>query len=97
MSKPNGTIAFKARRVQLVLAVVFGHAVKHIYGSGLRTVVMPEIKIGLSLNASEFGSLATARSLTGGVTTLVAGYLGDRFSYKALLMLGLSLGLMGFF
>ena len=97
LSKPNGTITFKARRVQLAVSVVFGHAIKHIYGSGLRTIVMPEIKIGLSLNASEFGSLATARSLTGGVTTLVAGYLGDRFSHKAPLMLGLSLGLMGFF
>ena len=97
LSKPNGTITFKARRVQLAVAVVFGHAIKHIYVSGLRTIVMPEIKIGLSLNASEFGSLATARSLTGGVTTLVAGYLGDRFSHKAPLMLGLSLGLMGFF
>lgn len=97
LSRASGAIELKRRRVQLAAAVVLGHAIKHVYNSGLRAVIMPEIKIGLQLSGSEFGSLATARSLTGGVTTLVAGFLGDRFSDRAPLMLGLSLGLMGFF
>ena len=82
-------------RTKVAAAVVVGHAVKHVYNSSLRGIVLPEIKIGLELSRSQFGSLATARALTGGVATFAAGYLGDRFSNRAGLMLGLSLGLLG--
>ena len=56
---------------------------------------MPEIKIGLGLSATQLGALAFSRQATGWVTTLGAGYLGDRFPHKASLMLGISLSLMG--
>ncbi len=82
-------------RERLAATVVLGHCVKHIYNSGLRKMIMPEIKVGLGLTFTQLGLLVSARSITGWLTTLGAGYLGDRFSGKAALFLGLSLGLMG--
>lgn len=82
-------------RGRLAAAVVFGHCVKHIYNSGFRKIVIPEIKIGLNLSYTQLGLLASARSITGWFTTMGAGYLGDRFGDKAALLLGLSLGVMG--
>jgi MFS family permease len=49
----------------------------------------------MGLSGTQFGILATARQVTGGVTTLGAGYLGDRFADKASVMLGISFSLMG--
>ena len=82
-------------RNQLAGAIIFGHAVKHIFNSGMRSIIMPKIKVGLGLNRAQFGSLATAQSMSNGLSTLTAGFLGDRFSNRASQMLGLSLGLMG--
>ena len=83
-------------RNQLAATVVVGHAVKHIYNAGLQSVIMTLIKIDLGLSGTRFGVLAAAQQVTSGVTTMGAGYLGDRFPRKAALMLGISLGLMGF-
>ena len=85
----------KRGRSQLAAAVVLGHAIKHIYNSGLQQIVLPEIKIGLAINDSRFGTLLTARAVTSGISTMASGFLGDRFSNRASLMLGISLGLMG--
>ena len=82
-------------RNRLAGAIIFGHAVKHIFNSGMRSIIMPKIKVGLGLNRAQFGSLATAQSMSNGLSTLTAGFLGDRFSNRASQMLGLSLGLMG--
>ena len=82
-------------RNQLAITVVLGHAIKHIYNSGLQTILLPEIKIGLGLSATQLGSLAFSRQATGWVTTMGAGYLGDRFANQAALMLGASLSLLG--
>ena len=43
-------------RNRLAVTVVLGHAVKHIYNSGLQTILLPEIKIGVDLSATELGS-----------------------------------------
>jgi len=82
-------------RNRLAAIVVFGHCLKHVYNSGLQAILLPEIKIGFGLSATQFGSLAFARQATGWVTTLGAGYLGDRFAHRASLMLGISLAIMG--
>ena len=85
----------KEGRNQLALTVVLGHAIKHIYNSGLSTILLPEIKLGLGLTGTQLGTLAFTRQLTGWFTTVAAGYLGDRFANKAALMLGISMTLMG--
>lgn len=85
----------KRGRVQLAATVIIGHAIKHIYNSGLSTIILPEIKVGLGLSATQFGTLAFSRQATGWATTMGAGYLGDRFANKSALMLAISLGLMG--
>ena len=82
-------------RNRLAATVVVGHAVKHLYQSGLQVILLPEIKIGLGLSATQLGSLAFSRQATGWVTTIGAGYLGDRFAHRASQMLGISLCLMG--
>ena len=75
--------------------IVVAHAVKHVYNSGQSSLIMPEIKIGLELNRAQFGSLATASAIAWWSSTMIAGYLGDRFSNRAGLMLTISLSLMG--
>ena len=82
-------------RNRLAATVVVGHAIKHVYNSGLHSLLLPEIKISLGLSGAQFGSLLSARQVTSWGTTIGAGYLGDRFTEKAPLILGLSLGLIG--
>ena len=82
-------------RVLLACTVILGHAIKHIYNSGLQTILLPEIKIGMGLSATQLGTLAFSRQMTGWVTTVGAGYLGDRFANRASLMLAISMILMG--
>lgn len=85
----------KRGRNKLAATVVLGHAIKHIYNSGFQVILLPEIKIGLGLSATELGWIAASRQSTGWFTTMGAGYAADRFSNRASLMLGLSLSLMG--
>jgi MFS family permease len=85
----------KRGRNQLAVTVVLGHTVKHIYNSGLQSVILAVIKDDLGLSGTQFGLLATSQRVTSGTTTMVAGYLGDRFANKSGLMLMLSLGIMG--
>ena len=82
-------------RNRLAATVILGHAIKHIYNSGLQTILLPEIKLGLGLSATQFGTLAFSRQLMGWGTTVGSGYLGDRFANRAALMLGISMTLMG--
>jgi len=43
----------KEGRNQLAVTVVLGHAIKHIYNSGLSTILLPEIKLGLGLTGTQ--------------------------------------------
>lgn len=85
----------KKGRKQLAAAVIIGHGIKHIYNSSLQVSLLPEISLSFGLTGSQFGLLSTAGRLTSGLTTIGAGYLGDRFASKSGLMLAISLGLMG--
>ncbi len=82
-------------RNQLAATVVVGHAVKHVYNSALQSILFPEIKIGLGLSGTQLGTLAFSRQATSWVTTVIAGFLGDRFADRASLMLGISLLMTG--
>ena len=82
-------------RNKLAVTVILGHAVKHLYNSALQVILLPVIKNDLALSGAQFGALSTAGQITGGVTTMWAGYLGDRFANRSGLMLAVSLGLMG--
>jgi sugar phosphate permease len=82
-------------RNKLAATVVLGHALKHLYNSGFQTILLPEIKIAFGLSGAQLGTLATVRQFSGWATTMGSGFLGDRFSSKTGLMLGISLGLMG--
>ena len=103
LAEPKEPLLVKARvapdirrgRNRLAATVVAGHAVKHVYNAGLSSLLLPEIKIGMSLSGAQFGLLVTARQVTSWGTTMGAGYLGDRFSSRAPIMLGFSLGLIG--
>ena len=93
MTAPDVAPELRRGRNRLATTVVLGHAIKHIYLSGLRVVIFPEIKIGLGLSATQLGSLAFSQQAMGWFVTMGAGYLGDRFANRAALMLGLSLSL----
>ena len=95
MASTAVTEDIKRGRNQLAVTVVLGHTVKHIYNSGLQSVILAVIKDDLRLTGTQFGLLATSQRVTSGTTTMVAGYLGDRFANRSGLMLMLSLGIMG--
>ena len=82
-------------RNKLAATVVLGHAVKHIYNSGLQSILLAVIKDDMGLTAAQFGLLSTSGRVTSGATTMVAGYLGDRFANRSGIMLMMSLGMMG--
>ena len=76
-------------------AIVVGHAIKHLYNSGQSSLIMPEISKDLDLTRAQFGSLASVGQVAWWSATMAAGYLGDRFSNRAGLMIAISLTLMG--
>lgn len=82
-------------RNRLAATVVLGHAIKHIYNSGLQSILLAVIKDDLALSGAQFGLLSTSGRVTSGATTMVAGYLGDRFANRSGIMLMSSLGMMG--
>ena len=82
-------------RKKAAATIIVAHAIKHIYNSGQTSLIMPEIKIGLGLSRAQFGSLATASAIAWWSSTMISGYLGDRFSNRAGRMLAVSLGIMG--
>src|SRR6187551_2158140 len=84
-----------AGRRRFATTIVLGHALKHIYLSGFSTVLIPEIKLGLGLTATQVGSLASVQQFSGWGATMASGYLGDRYVNKTALMLALSLTVMG--
>ena len=95
MATAEASADVRRGRNRLAATVILGHAVKHIYNSGLQSVILATMKQDLGLNATSFGLLSTSQRVTSGVTTMVAGYLGDRFANRSGLMLMVSLGVMG--
>lgn len=85
----------KSGRNRLAITVVLGHAIKHIYNSGLRSVLLTAIKDDTGLTGAQYGLLSTSGQVTSGTTTMVAGYLGDRFANRSGVMLLISLSMMG--
>lgn len=84
-----------AARRRFAATIILGHALKHVYISALSTQLMPEVKAGLLLTNAQLGTLASVQQFTGWGSTVASGYLGDRFTHKTALLLGLSLGIMG--
>ena len=82
-------------RNRLAVTVVLGHAIKHIYNAGMHSVLLAVMKADLGLGGAEFGLLTTSGRVTSGATTMVAGYLGDRFANRSGVMLLISLSMMG--
>ena len=89
------TDEIKRGRNRLAITVVLGHAIKHIYNSGLRSVLLTAIKDDTGITAAQYGLLSTSGQVTSGATTMVAGYLGDRFANRSGVMLLISLSMMG--
>ena len=88
----------KEGRNLLTGTVVLGHGLKHIYLAAF-SIVLPEIKAGLSLSNAAVGALVTAQDAAGGVATLPAGFLADRFGNRWSIILVVSLVIvdLGFF
>ncbi len=82
-------------RTRFASTIVLGHALKHVYISGLSAVLLPEIKIGLGLSAAQVGAMASVQQFTGWFATMASGYVGDRFTNRTSIMLALSLALTG--
>src|SRR3954454_17997191 len=83
-------------RGRFATTIVAGHAIKHMLASGLASVVIPEIKLTLGLSGTQVGALGSVQQFTGWFSTVSAGYLGDRFTSKTGVMLGISLFMTGF-
>ena len=95
LSEPRVESGSSHARKRVAATILVAHAAKHVYNSGQSSLIMPEIKIGLQINRAQFGSLQTASSIAWWLSTMVSGYLGDRFSNRAGLMIATSLALMG--
>ena len=91
----TGTEVVDRGRTRFGATIVLGHALKHLYISAFQAVLLPEIKIGFGLSGAQIGAMASAQHVTGWVSTMGSGYVGDRFTSKMALTLALSLGLIG--
>ena len=86
----------KLGRNRLAFAVTLGHTVKHVFMSSLPLLLsMLKVDPRFNLNATQYGVIAAADKGAAGATTMVAGYLGERFAHKSSELLFLSLSLMG--
>lgn len=80
----------------LIATLVVGHAVKHVYNAGF-FVILPEISRFFGFSNTAIGTISTARSVTGSLTNLPAGFLADRFSGHWGIILGLCMAIIGVF
>ena len=81
-------------RNQLAVTVTLGHAVKHVFNSAL-PILLTLMKGDLGLSNTQYGVITSVGRGTSGATTMVAGYLGERFANRSGLMLFISLSMMG--
>ena len=84
----------KKGRNQLAVTVTLGHAVKHVFNSAL-PILLTLMKGDLALSNTQYGVITSVGRGTSGATTMVAGYLGERFANRSGLMLFISLSMMG--
>ena len=86
----------KIGRNRLAFAVTLGHTVKHIFMSSLPLLLsMLKVDPRFSINATQYGVIAAADKGAAGATTMIAGYLGERFAHRSSELLFFSLFLMG--
>ena len=83
-------------RITLGSVLVLGHAVKHVFNSGL-FFILPELQIHLGLSNTAIGTLSAIRNSGSGLATLPAGYMADRFSSRWRAILAVSITLVGVF
>ena len=83
-------------RAYMAAVIMVGHMMKHLYNSGFSKLVLPEIKVELNLSFSQFGWLGSAQALAWWLATMLGGYLGDRFTGRTAIFLGLTMVLIGF-
>ena len=77
-------------RLLVLIAVVAGHAVKHVFNAG-SMLILPELKASLGVSNTSIGLLTTTRSVFGGLINLPAGFVSDRYSGKWAAVLALTL------
>lgn len=70
------------------------HALHHHFSHGFY-VVLPELYVSMGLSPIAAGALETVRRVSGGLASMVGGFLLDRFQDKRILVLFLSLISMG--
>ena len=83
-------------RITLGSVLVLGHAVKHVFNSGL-FIILPELQIHLGLSNAAIGTLSSIRNTGSGLATLPAGYMADRFSSRWRAILAVAITLVGVF
>ena len=86
----------RGQRQSLLVTTVTGHGLKHLFSAAI-LVLLPELKIGLGLTNTQIGTLATVRSIAGGVANLPAGFMADRFAPQRAEILGASIAFVGVF
>ncbi|MCY4624058.1 MAG: MFS transporter [Chloroflexi bacterium] len=77
-------------RLLVLIAVVAGHAVKHVFNAG-SMLILPELKSTLGVSNTSIGLLTTTRSVFGGLINLPAGFVSDRYSGRWAAVLALTL------
>ena len=81
---------------KLASAIVLGHAVSHVFNSSLPLLLaMMKTDPRFNLTATQFGVVGGIGRGASDTTTMVAGYLGERFSDRPGAMMGISLTIMG--
>ena len=87
----------EVREGRVMLAtVVAGHAMKHLLNSAF-FILLPELKTGLGLTNAGVGTLATFRSVAGGLANLPAGFIADWLQHRWPVILALSVSMVGLF
>ena len=77
-------------RLLVLIAMVLGHAVKHVFNAG-SMLILPELKTSLGLTNTGIGTLTTTRNIFGGLINLPAGFISDRYASQWAAVLGLTL------
>ena len=64
---------YRKGRNQLAAAVIFGHAIKHIYLSAT-PILLAKLKLEVGLSGKLYGVITGANRATNGATTMIAGF-----------------------
>ena len=94
--KRQKPVNFTVGSKKLVSAIVLGHSVSHIFNSALPLLLaMMKTDPRFNLTATQFGVVGAVGKGASDATTMVAGYLGERFANRPGVMLSVSLTIMG--